>query len=235
MQLVDLRLVDQILLGVLLVLAPVNGVVQLALARKTPDLERIPVYVSSAVFIVVLGTASLVVGVTGAGSASLGLVSLGPFAMVAWTAAITAAVLGVMALFRWVARAAGLRDSALLARLLPRGRRERACFAGLSFIAGTGEEIAYRGYAMSALGAMSVGPWVAAAMTSAAFGLLHSYQGVRGIVTTGVAGFAFAASFVLTGSIWPAIGAHITIDLVAGLVLGEKLLTHGDGGTDACA
>ena len=230
-----MHLVDQILLGVLLVLAPINGVAQLALARRNRDLARIPVYVSSGIFIFVLGASSAIVGATGAGPASLGLALIDPLTFAAWTVAIAAAVLGIMVLFTWIARATGLRDSPFLARLLPRTRRERACFAGLSFVAGTGEEIAYRGYAMSALGMMSVGPWMAAAVTSAAFGLLHSYQGVRGIVTTGVAGFAFAASFVVTGSIWPAMAAHIMIDLVAGLVLGERLLTHGDGGTDACA
>lgn len=230
-----MHLVDQILLAVLLVLAPINGVAQLALTRKNQDLARIPVYVSSGIFIFVLGAASAIVGATGAGPDSLGLAPIHPLAFVAWTVAIAGAVLGTMMLFTWIARAAGLRDSPFLARLLPRTRRERVCFAGLSFVAGTGEEIAYRGYAMSALGMMSVGPWMAAAATSAAFGLLHSYQGVRGIVTTGAAGFAFAASFILAGSIWPAMAAHITIDLVAGLVLGEKLLTHGSGGTDACA
>ena len=228
-------LVDQILLGVLLVLAPINGVAQLRLAKKNHELARIPVYVSSGIFILVLGTASGIVGAAGGDWASLGLGPIDPLACVAWALAITAAVLGTMILFTWIARAAGLRDSPFLARLLPRTRRERAYFAGLSFVAGTAEEIAYRGYAMSTLGAISVGPWMAAAVTSVAFGLLHSYQGVRGIVTTGVAGFAFAASFVVTGSIWPAIAAHIMIDLVAGLVLGEKLLTHGDGGIDACA
>ena len=230
-----MHLVDQILLAVLLVLAPINGVAQLALARKNQDLARIPVYVTSGIFIFVLGASSAIVGAAGAGPASLGLAPIDPFAFVVWTVAIAGAVLGTMMLFTWIARAAGLRDSPFLARLLPRTRRERACFAGLSFVAGTGEEIAYRGYAMSVLGMMSVGPWMAAAVTSAAFGLLHCYQGVRGIVMTGVAGFAFAASFILAGSIWPAMAAHITIDLVAGLVLGEKLLTHGSGGTDACA
>lgn len=230
-----MHIVDQILLGVLLVLAPINGVAQLALAKKNQDLARIPVYVSSGIFILLLGAASVTVGTIGAGSASLGLAPIDPLALVAWAAAVAVAVLGIMLLFTRIARAAGVRDSPFLARLLPRTRRERACFAGLSFVAGTGEELAYRGYAMSTLGAISVGPWMAAAVTSVAFGLLHCYQGARGIVTTGVAGFIFAASFILTRSIWPAIAAHITIDLVAGLILGEKLLTHGNGGKDACA
>ena len=230
-----MQLIDQVLLGVLLVLAPINGVAQAVLARKDRDLARIPVYVTSGVFILVLGASSAIVGGIARGPASLGLAPLAPLRFAAWTVALVAAVLGVMALFTRIARAAGLRDAPILARLLPATRRERAYFTGLSFVAGTGEEIAYRSYAISALGAMSVGPWTAAAVTSVAFGLLHSYQGARGLVTTGVAGFAFAGSFLLTGSIWPAMAAHVTIDLVAGLVLGKKLLIHGDGGTDACA
>ena len=230
-----MHLVNLILLGVLLVIAPIYGVAQLSLAKRHMELPRISVYTSSGVVIFVVGAAGATVGWIGSGPAALGLAPVAPGPFVAWTVALVAVVLGIMVLFRWIARAAGLRDSPFLARLLPKTRRERACFASLAFVAGTGEEIAYRGYAMSALGAMSVGPWVAAAATSVAFGLLHSYQGVRGVVTTGVAGFVFAASFILTGSIWSAIAAHIAIDLVAGLVLGEKLLTHEDGGTEACA
>ena len=230
-----MQLVNGILLGVLLVLAPINGVAQLALAKKNRDISRISVYVSSGIVILLLGAACAIVGGIGAGPASMGLVPVAPQEFLVWTVAIAATVLGVMVLLKWVARALGLSDSPFLARLFPKTRRERTWFAGLSFVAGTGEEIAYRGYAMSTLGAMSVGPWMAATVTSAAFGLLHCYQGVRGVVGTSAAGFVFAASFILTGSIWPAIAAHITVDLVAGLVLGEKLLTLGDGGVDACA
>ncbi len=229
-----MHLTDQILLVVLLVIAPINGIAQLALAKKNLDISRISVYASSGIVIFVLGGASAIVGTIGAGPAAMGLVSVAPLEFVVWTVAIAATVLGVMVLLKWVARALGVPDSPFLARLFPKTRRERTWFAGLSFVAGTGEEIAYRGYAMSTLGAMSVGAWMAAAVTSAAFGLLHCYQGVRGVVVTGAAGFVFAASFILTGSIWPAIAAHITVDLVAGLVLGEKLLTHGDAGADAC-
>ena len=230
-----MQLVNHILLGVLLVLAPLNGVLQWRLARQNPDMPRISVYLSSAILIFVMGGASMIVGWLGAGPAGMGLGPMAPAQFLAWAAGIPALILGLLLLFRWIAGALGFVDSPFLARLLPKTRRERACFAGLSFVAGTGEEIAYRGYAMSALGALSMGPWMAATVTSAAFGLLHCYQGVRGVVVTGVAGFVFATSFILTGSIWPAIAAHITVDLVAGLVLGDKLITRGDEGVSACA
>ena len=229
-----MHLLNEILLGVLLVIAPVNGIAQLALARKSPDISRVSVYVSSGILIFVLGAATAIVGGIGAGPASMGLGPIAPLELLAWTLGIAAVVLGVLVLLRWIACELGLPDSPFLAKLFPKTRRERTFFVGLSFVAGTGEEIAYRGYAMSTLGAMSVGPWMAATVTSAAFGLLHCYQGVRGVVGTAVAGFVFAASFILTGSIWPAIAAHIVVDLVAGLVLGEKLLTCKDGGMDAC-
>ncbi len=230
-----MHLVNQLLLVALLVLAPVAGVAQPALIRKNRDFARIPVYLSSGILVLVLGASSAGVGGAVAGPAALGFAPLALSEFAIWTAALAAALLGFMALSTRIARAVGLRDSPVLAGLLPGTRRERACFAGLSLLAGSGEEIAYRGYAISALGAMSVGPWTAAAITSTAFGLLHSYQGVRGVATAGVAGFAFAASFVATRSIWPAIAAHTMIDLIVGLALGEKLLAHEGGGTEPCA
>jgi hypothetical protein len=112
----------------------------------------------------------------------------------------------------------------LLAEFLPRTRSEKGMFVGVSLAAGVGEEIAYRGYAFLALQLLGVGPWVAAGISSVAFGFLHAYQGPVGIVRAGSMGLVFAASVLLTGSLLPAIAAHALIDLVAGLVLGPRLL-----------
>ena len=60
--------------------------------------------------------------------------------------------------------------------------------------------------------------------TSLAFGVLHSYQGKLGVVRTGVVGFFMGAAFIYTGSLWPPMVAHALIDLVAGLVLRDRLL-----------
>jgi hypothetical protein len=123
------------------------------------------------------------------------------------------------------AEAAGARDDALdvLAELLPRTRAEKRAFVGLSFAAGIGEELAYRGYALLSLQLLGMGPWAAAAISSVAFGFLHAYQGRVGIVRTGGMGFLLAVSVLLTGSLFPAILAHTLIDLIGGLVLGPRL------------
>jgi membrane protease YdiL (CAAX protease family) len=66
----------------------------------------------------------------------------------------------------------------------------------------------------------------AAALTSLVFGVLHGYQGWLGTARTAVMGGFLAWGFLAAGSLWPAIVAHTAVDLLAGIVLGEKLMSH---------
>jgi len=66
--------------------------------------------------------------------------------------------------------------------------------------------------------------WGAALLSSTLFGLLHAYQGWLGIVRTAALGFVLAASFIITGALWPAILAHAILDVMAGVFLGESLV-----------
>ena len=91
--------------------------------------------------------------------------------------------------------------------------------------AGFGEETAYRGYAISALVVATGSATLALTLTSATFGVLHAYQGPIGVVRTGVVGLIMGAAFLYTGSLWPLMIAHALIDLFAGLVLKERLLS----------
>jgi membrane protease YdiL (CAAX protease family) len=50
-------------------------------------------------------------------------------------------------------------------------------------------------------------------ITSAVFGLAHLYQGLRGVVLTGLVGAAFASMTLTTGSLVPAIAVHAMVDL----------------------
>jgi membrane protease YdiL (CAAX protease family) len=90
--------------------------------------------------------------------------------------------------------------------------------------AGLGEELAYRGYAILALAPLT-GTLGAAAVTTVVFAVMHAYQGRLGVVRTGVMGAVLAAGFLATGSILPSILAHASIDVLAGVVLGERLLS----------
>jgi membrane protease YdiL (CAAX protease family) len=93
----------------------------------------------------------------------------------------------------------------------------------LSVAAGVGEETAYRGYATTVLGGLMGSPG-AAAVTSLVFGVLHGYQGWLGTARTALMGGLLAWGFLAAGSLWPPIVAHTAVDLLAGIVLGEKLL-----------
>ena len=110
---------------------------------------------------------------------------------------------------------------AITEKIMPRTRRETLVFAALACTAGTSEEFLYRGFAFTAFVRMFVNfglpNVVAAILSSAWFSLAHLYQGRRGIITTFVVGMIFAFLRIWTGSLIPAVVAHIGIDLVAGI------------------
>jgi membrane protease YdiL (CAAX protease family) len=99
--------------------------------------------------------------------------------------------------------------------LLPRTRDERWTFAVLAVTAGICEEILFRGFGFAYVRFLwpdASNTWVIL-ITSLAFGLAHLYQGVRGVVLTGLAGIALASFTVSTSSFAAAIAAHAMIDL----------------------
>ena len=220
-----LELADAVLLGVLLALVPMLSLAQLPLIEGEP-VDRMPAYWGSIVMLGVLGLASLLVGARDGGPAALGLVALPLPAVAAWAAMLTAGGLAVILVFRRLATAVGTADSPLLRELLPRTPAERRVFLLLSMTAGLAEEVAYRGYVIPALAPL-VGTGGAAVLGSVAFGVVHGYQGMLGVVRTALVGGLLAWGFLASGSLWPAILAHASIDVLAGLVLGERLLSHG--------
>ncbi|HSH75923.1 MAG TPA: CPBP family intramembrane glutamic endopeptidase [Longimicrobiales bacterium] len=214
---------DATLLSVLLVALPGLALAQLALLG-TVRIERIPVYWSSIATLCLVGGASWVVGTRAGGPGAIGLVVPTPRELVVWSSGLTLAGLVTIVAFRELATAARIAETPVLRDLLPRDGRERGVFALLAVAAGLGEELAYRGYALSALAPLLGAPG-AAVLTSVVFGILHGYQGLLGTVRTGVMGGLLAWGFLASGSLWPAIVAHTLIDLVAGIVLGERLLS----------
>lgn len=218
-----LPLADTILLSVLLVAVPALALAQVPLAAGL-RVERLPAYWGSLATLWLLGTAAWLVGTRDGGSAAIGLVPLPWLSAAAWTGGLTLGAMVIILIFREIAERAGADESPLLRELMPRTREEKRVFALLSVAAGVGEEIAYRGYAIPVLAPL-VGVGGAAALTSVVFGALHGYQGWLGTARTAAMGGFLAWGFLASGSLWPAIAAHTAIDLVAGIVLGEKLLS----------
>lgn len=217
-----LALVDAILLAVLLAAVPTFAIAQVPLIDGV-EIERLPAYWSSIATLWILGTACWLVGARSGGPSALGLVAMPALPLVAWSLGLAAAGLLLIVVFHGIARSVGALDSDLLEQLLPRTARERRVFALLSVAAGASEELAYRGYAIPALTPL-LGVAGAAILSTVVFGVIHAYQGILGIVRTGLMGGVLAWGFLATGSLWPPIIAHTLIDLVAGIALGDKLL-----------
>jgi membrane protease YdiL (CAAX protease family) len=97
--------------------------------------------------------------------------------------------------------------------ILPRNRQELVLGGLLSINAGVIEELFFR-LAVPALIFATTGNAVVAIIGSLVlFGVMHSYQGIAGIVITTVIGALFMALYVLSGSILVAIIAHAVLDL----------------------
>ncbi len=99
--------------------------------------------------------------------------------------------------------------------LLPRTTDERLVFAVLAITAGVCEEVLFRGFGFAYVRFVWPGASDTAVivLTSVPFGFAHLYQGVRGVVLTGLVGAAFASMVLATGSLLVPIAAHAMVDL----------------------
>ena len=108
-----------------------------------------------------------------------------------------------------------------MADLLPTTRAERRSFALLAVTAGVTEELLYRAWLpwFLVLAAPVGGYGGAALVASVAFGLGHAYQGVRGVLLAGAAGFLLAQLYLSTGSLLLPVLLHVLVDLRVLLLL----------------
>ncbi len=99
----------------------------------------------------------------------------------------------------------------------------------LALFAGCWEETVFRGFLLGRLRAAIPAAQVRSArrrrdaltvgLTALLFGLGHGYQGALGILQTTLAGAVMGALVLWRGSLWPAMGAHLTVDLFGLLAL----------------
>ena len=86
-------------------------------------------------------------------------------------------------------------------------------------IAAFGEEFVYRGLLVKRLGILlgntNAAYWIAVLCSSILFGLAHQYQGVSGMVSTGLVGFIFGAIFIKSkNKLWLTILTHGVYDVI---------------------
>lgn len=117
--------------------------------------------------------------------------------------------------------AAVRRHGAAFPGLLPNNALECTAFVLLSLTAGFCEEVLFRGFLICFLHVSAPNVPLAGALvvSSAVFGLNHAYQGVRGVLSTAVAGLAFGLVFLMSGDLIPGIVLHAVVDLQVAYVL----------------
>ena len=99
--------------------------------------------------------------------------------------------------------------------MLPHDREDLGLFYKLSVTAGICEEILYRGYIIWYLSHW-VSIYPAAGLASLVFGFGHAYQGIRGMITTGIVGGFLSAVYLLTGSLYAGMIMHALMDAHSG-------------------
>jgi membrane protease YdiL (CAAX protease family) len=104
-----------------------------------------------------------------------------------------------------------------VAAICPRAASELPAFFGVSLTAGFCEELLFRGFLIWVLRPL-VGLWLAALLSALLFGAAHAYQGLAGVIRTGLFGLVFTAIVLLTRSLWPAIVLHAVVDAMGGVL-----------------
>ena len=161
---------------------------------------------------------------------SLALVALAPRLDLAdigvrWPRPSAYTAVGVVGLVLSVALLLGLRrrvdgGARVLApvevtALLPRTPAERRAFAGLAVTAGVCEEVLYRGVLLAIAAALLPGltPWRLVLVSTLAFAVAHTYQGVAGMLTAAVLGGSLAVLYLGSGSLLLPILYHVLVNL----------------------
>ena len=131
----------------------------------------------------------------------------------AWVAVVClASLLGGAQMARMV-RAGEALPSGALAALLPRTSGERFWAGLIALNAGLSEELFFRLVLPLLLYAVTGQATLAFVLAVVIFGLGHAYQGLWGIVMTGLVGLMLGLVYLYSGNLWLAIGIHAGIDL----------------------
>jgi len=114
-----------------------------------------------------------------------------------------------------------------LVHLLPATPRDYRHFINVSITAGIVEEFLYRAFAFWYL-AHFMPMWAVIVVSSVAFGLGHTYQGLGGVIRVTVIGLVFGIYYQLTGSIWLPMLAHAILDVIQGASILELMRKTDD-------
>lgn len=191
--------------------------------------RRPAVYLSGSISLALLAGLTLaVVAWQGVEARDLGWRGGDREVLLAWAAGATGVGLALVGLVSRILERLGLEESRLALFLLPRTWREKRDFVLLALVAAVCEEYVYRGFLLHAFEAWGGGMWMAGVVTSLSFGLAHGYQRLAGIVRATLLGGILAAAVAGTGSLIPAVAAHLGINVTIGLGGWRWLVAGGE-------
>jgi len=132
----------------------------------------------------------------------------------AWTIAFLLVSNLFLSGLAWVLGQIGLPMPGEISLLIPQDAFGRVIWVAVSATAGICEEAMFRGYLMTRLRLLGkFKSWVIPTVVSSiAFGVCHSYQGIPGLIVISTYGALFALLYIRTGSIWPCVLAHFLQD-----------------------
>lgn len=199
------------LLFALLVLFPLMAAQNMRV-RNVDQIPRVNIYISSCIVLWALFLAvMLVLKVEGAPLASLGLhFDLDGTQAALWTGMMLLYSLGIAGGAQALRQRWNVPVPPILARVLPETARETFVFLTVVCpTAGIAEEVLFRAFAITRLNALTGDVWSATAIAALCFAFGHTYQGMIGMVSTALIGLGYSVSYLATGSLLPAIVAHM--------------------------
>jgi membrane protease YdiL (CAAX protease family) len=212
------RLLTATLLGP----APVALLMQARAAASLPrPMPRIQMYAGSIVGLVIIGVVAYAAGhFSGFKPRDFGLIRIPATEFVVWTLIAMVAAAIIVAAFK----AAGAGETEIMREIIPETAGEKVVFCGLSLSAGVFEEIAFRGFLMTAVTVASGSAITGVMLSSLSFGLLHAHQDAAGALRASLLGAALCIPLLVTGSIYPSMAAHTLVDIAGGLWFARWLL-----------
>ncbi|MAI88887.1 CPBP family intramembrane glutamic endopeptidase [Ponticaulis sp.] len=117
--------------------------------------------------------------------------------------------------------------------MLARNWKEAKWSTLLSINAGVSEEIFFRLMLPLAAFHLTGNILISFGIAALYFGIAHAYQGIGGIIVTGVLGLLFTLIYVLTAQLWLVILIHILVDLRGLILLPWALGILNTGETEA--
>ncbi len=127
----------------------------------------------------------------------------------------------VIAMLASLQTSMGVNEDAIRAvkLLAPQSLKESIAWVGVACSAGFCEEIIFRGYLQRQFLAFTGNTGVAIALQAIVFGIAHTYQGWKGIVTIAIYGALFGILAVMRKSLRPGMMQHAFQDSFSGLIV----------------